>query len=1477
MNTHLPPSTRQPKAAGGLKSLAQWAALIVALALILFVSVVPLGFTEQLVFAMLAMGLTFLVRPENESSRYRLIVLMVVSFGITCRYIYWRITVSMGWFDPEVHLTFWDHFFSIGLLAAEIYAWSILFLGFVQSIWPLRRPVLPLPVDSKNWPTVDVYIPTYNEPLSIVVPSILAARDLDWPKDKLNVYVLDDGCRPEFEAFARKVGVRYIQREDSAGAKAGNINHALRITDGEYVAIFDSDHAPVRSFLRKTMGWFLRDGKLGLLQTPHLFFTPDPVERNLNIFKKVPNEGQLFYGLVQDGNDNWNAAFFCGSCAVLRREALDEIGGITADTVTEDAHTSLKMHKQGWNSAYLNMPLAAGLATEKLAQHIGQRRRWARGMIQIFRRDNPLFASGLSLLQRLSYFNAMLHFLFSVPRLVFLTAPLAYLLFEVHVIQASAAMIAVYALPHIFQAHIANAAMQGRFRHSFWAEVYETILAPHIVIPTLVAFIAPKSGRFNVTAKGGVIDRDHFDWASAGFIFFLLLLNLLGWWFAWVRYFYWNSFETDTVLLNFLWTVYNTIIIGAALAVAWEKRQRRKHPRIPRSVPARVITSDGRRLEGVTHDLSIGDLSVEFKEAVHVPPHEFVDIELLDRGQPVRYRARVATSYGNHLGVVFEELTANQLAKLVYFTHGKEKAWSSWYLACEPSKPLRSFLEIVRFGIIGVLKALFKREQQGERARFKPRYAVLGWLALLIILVIGGVLFPRFSSAAENGPAVAGSLRAQSITLADLGEKRDISLRGGNTADDVWFSLPTDLLVKQADLELGFSLSGKLLADYQALRVLLNDHEVGRIELNEMTTDSAYRHAIPLDPLLISYSNRLSFKLEPRDENYCERLDPAAAQALISNKSRIRLVVETINLVNDLSLFPVPFFDEKDSERQPLPFVFSGDLSRQRNALKAGAVLASWFGVKAGGKLVDFPVYENAYPLHHAVVFATAGDKPEFLGDLDIDGPGVAVASHPERAEEKLLVVMGKTASQLVAAVNTLIAKADAGTLKGNLMAFSSTVGEPPPRQPYDAPLWLSSHEKNAFKRLIDPEKLSVEGLFNPEVPVEFHVPPDLYSPWRDSLRVDLGYGYSGLPLDRSSGLDVALNGEGVARFGFDLKPSRSMEGNAQAEPAPALVDEKHNVSFSLPLEKLSGNNKLSMYFDFRAQDSQNVCLNQGVSGISGFIDPDSGIDLTGFSHYGKFPEMRHFVSLMFPFTRLADLGETALVLREKAGKDDIRAMLNLMARAGGATGYPVYRVEVVFPDNVLEVADRDLLLIGKYPEHDLIQHWKAAMPVYRDGNQWRARSATLSEYFQGLFSNEPLNAAGDVVRYLDEQADDSVIVAGFRSPLDSGRDAVVVTATGSRGLGEFTASLAQPDIASAIHGEVSLIGKAEVAGFKLFPSYYRGDLPAFTAFKLFLARNVLALFLIFMVAVLLAAWGAKGLLKRHARERISTASPMSA
>src|SRR5450830_1934892 len=103
----------------------------------------------------------------------------------------------------------------------------------------------------------------------------------------------------------------------SSAKKWAWATRSVATTDGEYVAIFDCDHIPTRSFLQVCMGWFLKDDKMAMLQTPHVFFSPDPFEKNLETFHRTPNEGELFYGVVQDGNDLWNASFFCGSCAII--------------------------------------------------------------------------------------------------------------------------------------------------------------------------------------------------------------------------------------------------------------------------------------------------------------------------------------------------------------------------------------------------------------------------------------------------------------------------------------------------------------------------------------------------------------------------------------------------------------------------------------------------------------------------------------------------------------------------------------------------------------------------------------------------------------------------------------------------------------------------------------------------------------------------------------------------------------------------------------------------------------------------------------------------------------------------------------------------------------------------------------------------------------------------------------------------------
>lgn len=657
---------------------------------------VPFSVSAQIVFMLMLWGVAMIARTILGDLPK--LILITISLVVSTRYLFWRCTSTLN-IDSTV-----DVFFGVILLVAEIYTWIVLLLGYFQISWPLHREPAELPQDVNLWPSVDIFIPTYNEDLSIVQTTTLAALSLDWPEDKLHVYILDDGRRPEFGEFAEKVGAGYITRDNNRHAKAGNINQALVKTNGEYLAIFDCDHIPVRSFLQVTMGWFLRDKKLALIQTPHHFYSPDPFERNIGNFKKTPNENTLFYGVVQDGNDLWNASFFCGSCAILQRERLLEVGGIAVETVTEDAHTALRLHRKGYTSAYVNVVQAAGLATETLSAHIGQRIRWARGMAQIFRVDNPLLGAGLTFGQRLCYANAMIHFLGGIPRLIFLLAPLGFLYFHSYLIYAPTAEIMLYALPAIVHSSIANSYMQGRHRYSFWAEIYETVLAWYIARPTTVALINPKIGTFNVTAKGGLIKDEFFDLSISKPYLFLIGCNLLGASFGVSRYFLGPIDEHGTVFINLAWTFYNLLVLGGAVSVAQETRQVRTQHRIEVNADVVIRKKSGHLICAKMEDYSGSGVGLRFDlSSASFEYGEKIDV-LIKRGdREFIFPAKITNVNKSFLGVLFENFTLKQQLDYIQCTYSRSDAWATWGKYFHQDKPFQSIKAIVAVGFHGYL------------------------------------------------------------------------------------------------------------------------------------------------------------------------------------------------------------------------------------------------------------------------------------------------------------------------------------------------------------------------------------------------------------------------------------------------------------------------------------------------------------------------------------------------------------------------------------------------------------------------------------------------------------------------------------------------------------------------------------------------------------------------------------------------------
>lgn len=516
---------------------------------------------------------------------------LALSGFIVVRYLYWRLTCTLPPASDPFGLSF-----GLILLAAELYCVAILAISLIVNIDPIERPPLARRTEDEL-PTVDVFIPTYNEDEYILATTAAAALSLDYPKEKLTVWLLDDGgtdqkCndknplkaeaaklrRASLQELCKRLGARYLTRARNDHAKAGNMNSALAHVKGDIVVVFDADHAPFRNFLQETVAYFIDDPKLFLVQTPHVFLNPDPIEKNLRTFDRMPSENEMFYSMTQRGLDKWDASFFCGSAALLRRSALMEAGGFSGVTITEDCETAFELHAKGYSSVFVDKPLIAGLQPETFTSFIGQRVRWCQGMLQIMLLKNPIFKKGLRPIQKLGYLSSMTFWFFPFPRLVFMLAPLVYILFDIKIfvsnVDEAVAFTATYMISNVMLQNY----LFGYVRWPWISELYEYCQGVFLSKAIVSVIASPRKPTFNVTAKGVTLENDHLSELARPF-FIIYLLLLAGSLVAAFRY----VFEPGVSHLMFivgLWNTFNLIMAGVALGVVSERKQPDRHPRL---------------------------------------------------------------------------------------------------------------------------------------------------------------------------------------------------------------------------------------------------------------------------------------------------------------------------------------------------------------------------------------------------------------------------------------------------------------------------------------------------------------------------------------------------------------------------------------------------------------------------------------------------------------------------------------------------------------------------------------------------------------------------------------------------------------------------------------------------------------------------------------------------------------------------------
>ncbi len=426
--------------------------------------------------------------PAAESARRVALVRTVAVAAVlaTSGYLTWRLLATR----PD-GAALW---LGVPFLVLELYGGVALVL-FVMTTWNVAPAVVPPPTGRA--PTVTVLIATYNEHLDVLLPTVTACLAMDGDHE---TWVLDDGDRLEVEEMVTALGARYVSRTEHDHAKAGNLNHALAMVQTDLIAVFDADHVPDRQFLTRTLPYFA-DDQVALVQTPQHFYNTESFE---HLRPGVDlHEESLFYRVIQAGKHNAGTAFWCGTNAVLRVAALRDIGGVATESLTEDFHTTMKLHRAGWRSTYHNEVLARGLAAGGPDAFYAQRRRWGRGAMQVLRHDNPLTATGLTLQQRLGYIYSLSAWFDSWRTLGLALVPVAVLFTGVFPVDAPPAQFALMAgVPFVLQ-QMALTLLSRGFAPAWFSLLFEVVRLPSNLAATL-SLVRRGTGRFAVTAKGRI-------------------------------------------------------------------------------------------------------------------------------------------------------------------------------------------------------------------------------------------------------------------------------------------------------------------------------------------------------------------------------------------------------------------------------------------------------------------------------------------------------------------------------------------------------------------------------------------------------------------------------------------------------------------------------------------------------------------------------------------------------------------------------------------------------------------------------------------------------------------------------------------------------------------------------------------------------------------------------------------------------------
>ncbi|TCT07476.1 cellulose synthase subunit [Paralcaligenes ureilyticus] len=710
------------------------------------------------------------------------------------------------------------------------------------------------------------------------------------------------------------------------------------------------------------------------------------------------------------------------------------------------------------------------------------------------------------------------------------------------------------------------------------------------------------------------------------------------------------------------------------------------------------------------------------------------------------------------------------------------------------------------------------------------------------------------SAAARSKPAVAQGGVYETVTLpfSKLGAFRPIHLKGITDSKSIGVGIRLDRVVTAARLRLTYSYSPALVFSVSHIRVLVNQQVVATVPFTAANAGSPVTQQIELNPLFFTSFNQIT--LEPVAHYTIDKCEDPANSALwvdISPSSELILDEQAVALPNDLGLLPAPFFDRGDTTRLVLPFMLGAAPNDQ--LLRSAGVVASWFGVLTDYRGARFPVVHAIPADKNVVLIGKAADLPPLLKIAAVDGPTIAILSNPGTSDKKILLISGRNDQEVQTAAEALVLG------KAVLAGARTTVDRVdigPPRKPYDAPKWLPLDGPVQFKNIVaSPDVLQVRGGSPDPIRIDMHVPADLFGWTGHGVPLDLKYRYTAPSVVNDSMLTVNINDELVKSY--RLTPRRPEEDKSGFGflRVPLLNDAASHSgnALNIPAFRVGSDNQLQLQFTLDSQKS-GMCSGLAYNPARAAIDPDSTIDFSGFAHYAVMPNLAFFANSGFPFTTLADLAGTAIVIPDHPDSSDLQAMLTVLGYMGKWTGIPAMRVQVLHSSQVRAPLDKDLIVIGSGPSAALLEGWDsvsalriAALPPIA-GEPKRYAVSLMDKAGGGSKLGKQ-----DVTLSQDGRLG---ILMGLQSPLQKSRSIVALTGTDPQGLLDVVNALDDPGKVSVMKGGLVVARDGKIESASIGGQYMVGDLPWYAQIWLVAIKHPMLLALLGILAGILVSVG---------------------